>query len=136
MLGFQFHFNRFNSVEKIVDEKNDIIHPSAPTQWKNRTFWPLDETPYNFWQNRHVLKFNPIEYYNLYFDWDHGFRSLYLRTVWSQACRETDYNTFPHFALDKVKNVIFMYVFFEIFFFFSLIYLLSPGTKPIYTSHQ
>ena len=26
MVGFQFHFNRFNGVEKIVDEKNDHIH--------------------------------------------------------------------------------------------------------------
>ena len=28
MVGFQFHFNRFNGVEKIVDEKNDNIHAS------------------------------------------------------------------------------------------------------------
>ena len=26
MVGFQFHFNRLNDVEKIVDEKNDHIH--------------------------------------------------------------------------------------------------------------
>ena len=26
MVGFQFHFNRCNGVEKIVDEKNDNIH--------------------------------------------------------------------------------------------------------------
>ena len=28
MLSFQFHFNWFDGVEKIVDEKNDNIHPS------------------------------------------------------------------------------------------------------------
>ena len=28
IVGFQFHFNRFNGVEKTVDEKNDNIHPS------------------------------------------------------------------------------------------------------------
>ena len=28
MVGFQFHFNRFNCVEKIVDEKNNNIHPA------------------------------------------------------------------------------------------------------------
>ena len=26
----------------------------------SNTFWPLDETPCNFWQNGHVLKFSPI----------------------------------------------------------------------------
>ena len=42
------------------------IHTSARTKWKNGTFWPPDETPCNFWQNRHVLKFNLIEYYNFW----------------------------------------------------------------------
>ena len=54
MVGFQFHFNRWRGVEKIVDRKNDNIHPSihtyiptyihssAQTKWKNRTFWPLE----------------------------------------------------------------------------------------------
>ena len=31
MVGFQFLFNRFNGVEKIVDEKNDNIYPPART---------------------------------------------------------------------------------------------------------
>ena len=31
VVGFQFHFNRFNGVEKIVDEKKESIHPSMPT---------------------------------------------------------------------------------------------------------
>ena len=29
MVGFQFHFNWFNGVEKIVDDKNYNIHPHA-----------------------------------------------------------------------------------------------------------
>ena len=38
------------------------------------------------------------------FNWDHGFPSLYPRTLWSRAWRETDYNTLsPCHALDKVK---------------------------------
>ena len=67
MVGFQFHFNRFNGVEKIVDEKNDniLVHPPTRTKQKNRIFWHLDETPCKFWQKRQVLKFNLIEYYNL-----------------------------------------------------------------------
>ena len=28
MVGFQFHFHRFNGVEKIEDEQNENIHPS------------------------------------------------------------------------------------------------------------
>ena len=35
------------------------------------------------------------------FDLDHGFRSLYLRTLWSRAWRPIQY--FIRFALDKVK---------------------------------
>ena len=31
MVGFQFHFNRLNGVEKIADEINDNIHPSIHT---------------------------------------------------------------------------------------------------------
>ena len=69
LVGFLFHFNRCNSVEKIGCRKNDnihpSIHPSTHTKRKNCTFWPLDETPCNFWQNPHVLKFNLIEYYNM-----------------------------------------------------------------------
>ena len=29
MVDFQFHFNRFNGMEKIVDEINENIHPSV-----------------------------------------------------------------------------------------------------------
>ena len=32
MVGFQFYFNRFNDLEKIVDEKNTNIHPFARTK--------------------------------------------------------------------------------------------------------
>ena len=108
-LSLQFHFNRFNCVEKIVDEKNDNIHPSIhphALNKKNRTFWPLDETPCNFWQNRHVLKLNLIEYFN----WDHGFRSLYLRTLWSRSCHETDYNTFPMLRIGQSKNYLGLHI--------------------------
>ena len=63
MEDFPFYLNR---VEKIADEKNDHIHPSIHPHRlneKNGTFWPPDETPCNFWENRHVLKFNLIEHY-------------------------------------------------------------------------
>ena len=73
------------------------------TKWKNRTFCPLDEAPCTFWRNRQVFKFNLNQYYNLWL-WDHSFHSLYLRTLWSRACK-TDYNMyFICFALDKVKR--------------------------------
>ena len=37
MVGFQFHFDRFNGVEKTVDEKNENIHPIIHTHPSIRT---------------------------------------------------------------------------------------------------
>ena len=36
MVGFQFHLNYFNGVEKIVNEKNDNIHLAKPPRAKIR----------------------------------------------------------------------------------------------------
>ena len=39
IVGFQFHFNRLNGVEKIVDEKTPTSIQSHALNEKNRTFW-------------------------------------------------------------------------------------------------
>ena len=51
----QFHFNWLNGVEKRLPS----IHPPARTKRKKRTFWAGGQ---NLW----VLKFNLIEYNNLW----------------------------------------------------------------------
>ena len=69
MVGYQFHLNRMNCVEKIVDEKKGKIHtrtsmhPHALNE-KIALFGRWAETPSNFWQNPQMLKFNLNEYYN------------------------------------------------------------------------
>ena len=61
IICFQFHFNWVERGGKMVTYTS--IHQCIPTdKMKNRSFWTLDETPSNFWQNRQVLKFNLNEY--------------------------------------------------------------------------
>ena len=52
---FQFHFNRLNSVEKRI----------LRTKLKKPHFLGPRRDPIYFWQNRQLLVFNLIEYYNL-----------------------------------------------------------------------
>ena len=50
MVGFQFLFKRFNGVEKIVDEKNDNIHPSIHPHRPNEKI-----ALFGLWKRPHVL---------------------------------------------------------------------------------
>ena len=107
MVDFQFHFNLFNGVEKIMDEKNNNIHPSIHPHVLNEKLALFD-----LWTRPHVIFGKTLTCENASllntticdFNRDYEFRSLYLRTLWNRACRETDYNTSsPCFALDKIK---------------------------------
>ena len=96
-----FFFNFFSTS---TEKGNSFIHTFPRTKWKNLTFWPLDETSCNFWHNgsrNSIWMITTI----CDFGWDHQFHSLYLRTLWSRAWRETDYNTLPIYFtfMDKIK---------------------------------
>ena len=54
MVGFYFHFNRCNGVEKIVDAKNDNIHPSIHPHTLNEKI-----ALFGLWTRPHVILAKP-----------------------------------------------------------------------------
>ena len=91
-------------MEKFVVEKKGYISIPPSIHSAARTFWPLDETPCNFWKNCHMLKFNlntticdfeimgSVFFTCGHFEIAHGARPIPI--------------LYPCFTLDKVKRKI------------------------------
>ena len=60
VVGFHFHFNRFNGVEKIVDEKFDHTHPTIRTHFlKKSHFLASGRDPIAFFSKPPRAKIQP-----------------------------------------------------------------------------